>query len=113
MRGEIDEPGPPAGGLSEQERRFVDELRAGVREAHRRIVAAMQAECAGDWPRLAEDDYPRRYLSTHLDAVDPDLLYRIVAMDDRWAKAREAKDEGYTGYLGDLRIVWRRADAAG
>ncbi|BCX03913.1 MAG: hypothetical protein KatS3mg053_1851 [Candidatus Roseilinea sp.] len=115
VRGEAGEPSAHnTGGLSEQEMRFVRELKEGVQAAHRNIVAAMEAQCGGDWPRLAEaDDYVRRYLSAHLDAVDPALLYRIAAQDDRWAKAREAKEEGYTGYLNDLRIVRQRADAAG
>ncbi len=88
---------PPAG------RYLVEELAEGTVAAHARIVETYRQACDGDWPRLAAQPYPRRYLVYHLaGAQENETLFKLVAQDDGWAKARYREEGSYAGYQLDL-----------
>ena len=63
-----------------------------------------------------QPDEERRYALNHLvkhldDAEMPDsTAFALVSAD--WMRAWEAYDSSYTGFIGDVERIWRRADAA-
>ncbi len=102
-------------GLLPAHRYLVDDLGERTRRAHRQIVEHYRLQCGGDWPNLAEQTYPRRYLATHL--VSGGLLeesFALVAHGEarnEWAEARFAQECTYAGYLADLDPAWRWAES--
>lgn len=85
-----------------------DEMIGRIRDAHHHIIEYFRTICKGDWVKLIEDDYARRYLCAHL--VDAGLhaeLFTLVAENGAWAQARQEKDENYDDYLKDLELAWR------
>lgn len=105
MRGETEPQALAA--LDHQGKRLVEGLRTSTLGAHRKIIERLRTQCGGEWIRLVEDDYARRYLVTHLNAIAPDEMFRLVALSDSWAKARFHKEATYVGYLNDLDVAWR------
>ena len=111
MRGETE--AEAIAGLDTQGKRFVARLKDAKTRAHKQIVAELRGRCDGEWVRLVADDYGRRYLTTHLSVTQPDEMFRLVAMDDAWAKARNRREETYVGYLGDLALAQHRSAGMG
>ncbi|MBI3244390.1 MAG: AAA family ATPase, partial [Chloroflexi bacterium] len=90
---------------------IVRDLVEGTAQAHERIVEWYRAQCDGNWPSLVGDDYARQYLSLHLvGAGNTDDLFRLVALDSGWAKARYRIEGSYAGFLNDLTYVWQWAE---
>jgi hypothetical protein len=99
-------------GLSVEEEYLVDELSNRTREAHARIIESYRQQCGGDWPKIVDQDYPRRHLATHLAGAGAfDELFDVVTEGSRWAEARYRVEGSHAGYLEDLRIVWSRVES--
>lgn len=100
--------------LSSADGNFIDELRDGTHEAHKRIVLSFEQRCAGVWTDLIQDEYAQRYLILHLQSVEQyDALRELIAWNDTWAKARYDKEETWSNYRVDLERVWAFAEQAG
>ncbi|WKZ39691.1 MAG: AAA family ATPase [Anaerolineales bacterium] len=99
--------------LRSAENYLVEDLAGHTKDAHQRIVDAFREECDGVWHELVEDDYPRLYLTTHLDeAGEHQTLKNLLTEGTKnipWAEARYKKEETHAGYLNDLEHVWNIA----
>ncbi len=101
------------------DRALVGEMGERTREAHRHIADHYIRLAAGEWARLAEMDrgYGLRHLAEHLaGAAAWQRLHDLVAEGDEhqlWAEARHRAEGNYAGYLADLSLAWRHADAEG
>ncbi|MCZ7567019.1 MAG: hypothetical protein M5U01_00265 [Ardenticatenaceae bacterium] len=79
------------------------------REAHTRIVAHYRDRYWGDWSKLAQDEYARRHLATHMVSAGlHEALYALIHQG--WMRARFAADHyTYTGFLADVDLAWHAA----
>jgi len=94
---------------------LVRDLTEQTLEAHHRIIQDFKTQCQGVWEKLVEQEYPRRYLTTHLAATnDYKTLIPLLTEGEEhinWAEARYQKeDETYAGYLTDLALLWDYAE---
>src|SRR5687767_12206219 len=63
---------------------------------------------------MADNDYARRFLCTHLAGAGwYSKLFTLVAQSNRWAEARYRVEENYLGYLTDLALAWQWAESDG
>lgn len=91
---------------------LLEEMADRTLAAHKRIVDCLKKSCDGDWPKLIDDSYARRYLTTHLcDAAERETLFAVVD-DEAWYQAQEAQDASRTAYLNDLAQARSAAETA-
>jgi AAA ATPase domain len=89
---------------------LLDELADRTMQAHRNVVADLTAQCAGQWPELARDDYARRFLTAHLRlSGNLDRLFALVDSAE-WYEAQMSADPSGIAYLTDADQAWVAAE---